>query len=978
SAEGGTPGTGAHAPSAAPDIPTATEDDGASDAFRAAEARFAVPPVATRGETNDNPPGISFWSLVAEDFRTHERKILEQGFWAVFTSRFGNWRMDQPKLIRAPATLLYLALFKAVEVFGGISLWYTVKLGRRVRIWHHGGIVLGCRAIGDDVQIRQNTTIGVGQTGRNAALPIIGNRVDIGAGAVIGGAVYVGDDAKVGANALVITDIPDGATVMGNPAQIVSMARPAEIPEAAPTPTEVAATAPTLVVEDEPPMLSRPRAMGRLALLGSTNLDYLAMAYQEEARRIGLEIEPVVPPFGTARMALLDETSDLHTRMSGEDVTATLIAERAEDVLGDLIANPLAVPPPERDTAVEAALEPLLGLIESARATLAGPILVLRLARFSRSPLGLSDATPGPNGAPLGAADLVVRANAMLEKAVAGMADVHLIDTEAMIAEVGLDAAAPAGFWHMGRVPFGEAFAARLARRSLGALLALRGQSVRLLVLDLDNTLWDGVIGEDGIEGVVLGGSYPGTAFQEFQTAIRALAARGIALAIASKNDEDLALRVIAEHPEMILRQDEFVAHAINWDEKAQNIAAMLDEIGLGAASAMFIDDNAVERAKVRKNLPDAIVPEFPKAPEELTRWLLDNPFLETLSLTASDLKRTAQYRVRGRVNAGRRNFEHVEDFYRDLGMKLTFEPFGEMNRQRALQLLVKTNQFNTTTRRHDAAAVERILAEGGEVYAVGYEDRHSAYELMGVIALRPDAAVTAAYPDDALVQWRRHEGALWIDSFVLSCRVLGRTVEHAIAAWASGRATALGAPMLLAPVIETPRNTPCRNVFAASGYAVVEGAPQAGAGGLYARALAEDGPAPFPDYFEIEGPETAPAAIDFRPPAAASAPAPTVETVAAAPIAEVVAASSAPTAPEAFDPELAALFRKLFRVGEEIALADASMDSIARWDSLGHLKLAMEIERRLGVRLPGDVVGQIRTFPELAAAVEAERARAA
>ncbi|MEM7498402.1 MAG: HAD-IIIC family phosphatase [Pseudomonadota bacterium] len=993
SAEGGHAGTGVRAPS----LGAAEPDDGASDAFRAAEARFAVPPVAERGRRNDNPPGLSFWALVAEDFRTHERKILEQGFWAVFTSRFGNWRMDQPKLVRAPATLLYLLMFKLVEVFGGISLWYTVKLGRRVRIWHHGGIVLGCRAIGNDVQIRQNTTIGVGQTGRNAALPIIGNRVDIGAGAVIGGAVYVGDDAKIGGNALVMTDIPEGATVMGNPAQVVARAKPAAaeasadastVPTAAPG-QAVATTAPLghpfeatdPELADETPMLATVRQMGRIALLGSANLDYLAMSFEEAARRIGLAVEPVVPPFGTARMALLDEDSDLRTRMA-EGTAASLVAERAEEVLGDLLANPLALPAAERDAAVVAALEPLLGLVESAREALTGPILVLRLARFSRSPLGLADTALGPEGTPLGATDLVARANAMLEAAVADMADVHLIDTDALIAEVGLDAAAPAGFWHMGRVPFGEAFAARLARRALGALLALRGQTVRLLVLDLDDTLWGGVIGEEGIEGVALGGSYPGTAYQTFQATIRALATRGIALAIASKNDEDVAMRMVTEHPEMVLTPDDFVAHRIDWNEKSQNVAAMLDELGLGEASMMFIDDNAVERAKMRKNLPAAIVPEFPKAPEALAGWLLDNPFLETLTLTASDLKRTAQYRVRGRVNAGRRNFESVEDFYRDLGMKLRFEPFGEMTRQRVLQLLVKTNQFNTTTRRHDAAAVERILAEGGEVYAVGYEDRHAAPELMGVLALRPDAAMAAAYAEEPTVTAGSEDGALWVDSFVLSCRVLGRTVEHAIAAWASARAAALGAPVLLAPVIETPRNTPCRGVFAASGFARVDIA-DAGEGGLYRRDLAADGPAPMPAYFEIEGPEAAPAALPFSltPTAAAAAvrsgdcrrdgaqaPAPTASPS--------EGAASAP--PPSADPALDGLFRRIFRLGPDEPLEEASMESVARWDSLGHLKLAMEIERRLAIRIPGEVLGDIRTYPALAAAVAAERARAA
>lgn len=200
-------------PAAAPSAPSA--------AYRAAEAALAIPPVAERGRTNQNPPGIGFWALVAEDFRTHGSNPFEQGFWAVFTSRFGNWRMDQPKILRAPATALYLTMFKLVEILAGISLWYTTKLGRRVRIWHHSGIVLSARMIGDDAQIRQNVTLGIKRVDRPQDCPIIGARADIGAGAVIVGAVMVGEDARVGANALVVEDVPPGATAIGNPARTV-------------------------------------------------------------------------------------------------------------------------------------------------------------------------------------------------------------------------------------------------------------------------------------------------------------------------------------------------------------------------------------------------------------------------------------------------------------------------------------------------------------------------------------------------------------------------------------------------------------------------------------------------------------------------------------------------------------------------------------------------------------------------------------
>lgn len=192
----------------------------ASEAYRAAEADLGLPPVDRRGRVNDNPPGIGFWALVAEDFRTHDRNIFEQGFWAVFVHRFGNWRMGQPKIIRAPATVLYWGLFKLVEWMAGISLWYPVRLGHRVRIWHHSGMIFSARAIGDDTQLRQNTTTGIRRTDRPRELPIVGAGVDIGAGAVIVGEIVIGDGARIGAGAVVTQDVPPGGSAIGNPAQI--------------------------------------------------------------------------------------------------------------------------------------------------------------------------------------------------------------------------------------------------------------------------------------------------------------------------------------------------------------------------------------------------------------------------------------------------------------------------------------------------------------------------------------------------------------------------------------------------------------------------------------------------------------------------------------------------------------------------------------------------------------------------------------
>jgi serine O-acetyltransferase len=180
-----------------------------------------LPPL-NRGDKNLNPPGIGFLALLREDFRTHDHGLMEPGFWVVALHRFGNWRMGiRPKLLRAPFSMIHRLLARLAELIGGIHLPYTVQLGRRVRIWHHGGIVLQARSIGDDVHIRHNTTFGLARRDRSRAIPTIGDRVDIGCGACVLGAVTVGHDSVIGANAVVVTDIPPHSTAVGIPARVI-------------------------------------------------------------------------------------------------------------------------------------------------------------------------------------------------------------------------------------------------------------------------------------------------------------------------------------------------------------------------------------------------------------------------------------------------------------------------------------------------------------------------------------------------------------------------------------------------------------------------------------------------------------------------------------------------------------------------------------------------------------------------------------
>lgn len=196
----------------------------------------SLPPLP-RGDRNENPPGLSLWQLLKEDYRTHDRSLFEKGLWAVGVHRLGNWRMGfRWKLVRAPLTFVYRVLYFLVEVLAGITLPYTTRLGRRVRIWHHSGMILHARSIGDDVHVRHNTTFGVAHRGDNRAIPVIEDRVDLGCGVCVLGAVTVGHDSLVGANAVVVKDVPPWSVAVGLPARVVKSRRPAVEPDSAELP----------------------------------------------------------------------------------------------------------------------------------------------------------------------------------------------------------------------------------------------------------------------------------------------------------------------------------------------------------------------------------------------------------------------------------------------------------------------------------------------------------------------------------------------------------------------------------------------------------------------------------------------------------------------------------------------------------------------------------------------------------------------
>lgn len=533
----------------------------------------------------------------------------------------------------------------------------------------------------------------------------------------------------------------------------------------------------------------------RIALLGSSNLDMLKSRVAETMPEfIGdRRLDIYVVPYGQMFRELADPSSALHAFKAD----FTLFCDRLEDLAGTASLD-------FADDGVLADKVAQYGVaIARYRAVNTGWIFVAA-PPLLQLPLG-------------GAADerlvgLVGRLNADLAKVLKGLPEVKLVALEATASTHCNGPVFDPRLWFLGRFPYGEAFTRRLARRLAGLVLAATGRTARLLAIDLDNTLWGGVLGEDGIDGIAIGGDYPGNAFQSFQRGLKALSERGIALALLSKNDDDLAAKALAELPSMVLRPGDFVARRINWSPKWRNVAELCGELSLGPASVLFIDDNPAEREQMRRNQPEVNVLELPSDPALYLQALLDSPWLECLTLTEEDRKRATAYKGRAALlEAKATSGANVEEFYASLGTSLFMQRYDVGNAARALQLLQKTNQFNTTTRRHGQAEIEQFIAADDDVYVVGLQDRYSEFENVGVI----------------IVRWHHPEhGWGLVDSFLLSCRVLGRGIEAGILHWLLAQARSRGMRGLVGEVVETPRNTPARTVFADAGFAA---GPEAG-----------------------------------------------------------------------------------------------------------------------------------------------------
>jgi FkbH-like protein len=326
--------------------------------------------------------------------------------------------------------------------------------------------------------------------------------------------------------------------------------------------------------------------------------------------------------------------------------------------------------------------------------------------------------------------------------------------------------------------------------------------------MDLDNTLWGGVVGDDGLEGIILGqGSALGEAFVAFQEYARELSRRGIILAVCSKNDEANALEPFEKHPEMILKRADIACFVANWSDKAANIRAIAEQLNIGLDSLVFIDDNPFERTLVRQELPMVAVPEVGDDPATFAQTIADAGYFEGFAVTQEDRERSGQYQGNRMREALKASATDLPSYLRSLEMELTWRKFDNIGLSRTVQLINKTNQFNLTTRRYTE---EDVLAVMGNKRAFGLQLRLvDRFGDNGIISI-----VIGKMQEDA---------DLLIDTWLMSCRVLGRQVEPTTLNLVASQARALGARRLVGEYIPTKKNGMVRDHYTKLGFKTVQ-----------------------------------------------------------------------------------------------------------------------------------------------------------
>jgi FkbH-like protein len=528
----------------------------------------------------------------------------------------------------------------------------------------------------------------------------------------------------------------------------------------------------------------------RLGIVSNSTSDFLTPSLVATAARYGFLLECIKADFGQT----IQEAINPQSSINQAQVDAVLIAI-------DHRGLPLQTSPGDQsahDATVSACLQYLDNIRTGFHTNGNAFCIIQTLARPAESLTGSFESALAGT-----LPSLINDINHGIIKSIANTTDL-LLDIATLAETVGLNAWHDPVFWNLAKLPFSSHYLPLYADHVCRTLAAQRAKNRRCLILDLDNTLWGGVIGDDGLEGITIGqGDAVGEAHLEVQQTALALRERGIVLAVSSKNTDAIARQPFREHPDMLLKEEHFAVFQANWNDKATNITAIAKELSLGLDAMVFLDDNPAERALVRKILPQVAVPELPDNPALYSRYLLAAGYFEAIAFSSEDNKRATFYQENAQRVALQQQAGDLDDYLSSLKMKITFDSFNDTGRARIVQLVNKTNQFNLTTKRHSENDVKAIQhSPDCFTLQVRLSDVFGDNGMISVVVCR------------TLDQDSWH-----IETWLMSCRVLGRKVENAVFQKIVVEARKRGINQLLGSYHPTERNQLVKDHYETLGF---------------------------------------------------------------------------------------------------------------------------------------------------------------
>jgi FkbH-like protein len=531
----------------------------------------------------------------------------------------------------------------------------------------------------------------------------------------------------------------------------------------------------------------------KVAFLRSYTVEPAIPLLRAMARLEGIDLTVKVGEFNSYAQEVLDPEGWLYEF----NPDLIFLACQTRDLAPDLWSGLDERLSTDSDSVVAGIVTPIVSLIEQLRLSSNASLIIQNLEQPVMPSAGLLDSR---NEA--GQTALIGLLNQRLAVQVLKYESVFILDYDALVARHGRERWTDERKWLTSRAPVAADNLIFVAREYLRFVVPLSGRQSKVLVVDLDNTLWGGIVGEDGMTGIEIGAEYPGAAYRALQAVILQMAKRGILLAICSKNNSHDALEVLEKHPEMLLRLKDFAAIRINWIDKAQNLRDIATELNVGIDSLAFLDDNPVERQRVRLELPEVAVIELPVDPMKYAGTLLACPMLERLAITAEDRARGSYYVSQRERKSSEAAAGSLEEFYRSLEMKAETVAVTPTTLARIAQLTQKTNQLNTTTKRYSESEVHAMAQDPAwSLFGVKIIDRFGDNGIVGVVFLRLE------------------KPELIIDTFLLSCRVIGRTVETMMLSHVCRIGIAAGCEKVTGWFLPTKKNEPAARIYSSHGF---------------------------------------------------------------------------------------------------------------------------------------------------------------